>query len=1023
VTFHPGAVKDLKDLDKPVQKQISSVIDDLAMGKVPNNQTHTLRHPLAGWSATKASRGHRIIHRPTDEGGLHIGYIGLHEYGKAERRLGVMAGAKGELPEGLHFTFTPGSDSPLKGSIYHTIHAHLPGHDKPIGTMLWDSLGDEDDPHTIPGEVFGLRVEDPYRRRGIANAMWDHAVAQGPSPRPRHSPYQTEDGKPWAAQKQGARPELHSRIFGPTKGGLDPRLFRGGKMRPKVREAILERLGAVVEPLLGPTWKYALDVYLAGSEASEWWGNDDLDVLVGIDYDNAEESPYFQHIVGIDSHGPTDEEITDLLNKAFWDHYNDENWVAPFGGVWHATAYANPAIGTGGIKRIKPYAAYDIQRNDWVVKPPHLDHWSIADFPEGPELLKEAEAYASLIEAIDKMSEPYRTRQGKALWDHLHAERSRAFSDEGEGWSDTGNVIEKALNEWGLWDKLVQMKYGTQKTAMQSGGLDIPQEQHDAYETENYSDAKRKLLDLAKNPVPGVNIWRGEIRQGDPAQSLREHGVGMHWGVNPDNLVHPHTEHEDDRNVVWHATLEHPGEQAVPRSHPMWSGRHRSMDSEAEVRLRPGTTVKVNGYWIKDPSHPDPGYLVPRFPERTGPGWTYHPVGEHATVSHRPRHGLIDYSDVGIPKEGGKNGDLPEGISYEHRPPSRLYPNEHVIIARHPDADHGPYSNWVGHLTWFDDDGQIGHVTVHPDYQRRGVATELHRRAKQVTPGLHHSDDRTSDGKRWINSLGLHLVTAEEDYRLMHRPPNHESGVPLHEAEGGHPEDLIRIYRSVPHGVDHFDTNTWATTNPEYAHLHGRHATDPSKDWPVISAEVPRKHVYTDFNDENEVGYQGPRLESHELEQHDEETDEHTPFEPRETHEDDEKGQLYWRGLQVRLPPEVHHFVHDKSQPKEDRAHALFKHLPSSAQYNGGGQWEDNPVDAEMNVWDEDYGKHSTPETNVVVHGSQNLQHAHGVSWANSEDNPIHPHNDYEHHVFAGDPTERLESKQAAYGGYYGLVA
>lgn len=87
VTFHPAAAKELGKLDKPSQKQIGVTIDALAAG-APNLQTHDLRHPLKGWYATKASRGHRVVHRLTDDGALHIGAVSLHDYGTAERRLG-----------------------------------------------------------------------------------------------------------------------------------------------------------------------------------------------------------------------------------------------------------------------------------------------------------------------------------------------------------------------------------------------------------------------------------------------------------------------------------------------------------------------------------------------------------------------------------------------------------------------------------------------------------------------------------------------------------------------------------------------------------------------------------------------------------------------------------------------------------------------------------------------------------------------------------------------------------------------
>jgi hypothetical protein len=88
LTWHPKAAKDLKRLDGPVRKQMLATIDKIAAGdQATLAQTHPLEGTMKGWSATKASRGHRVIHRPNADGGLHIGYVGLHEYGKAIQRL------------------------------------------------------------------------------------------------------------------------------------------------------------------------------------------------------------------------------------------------------------------------------------------------------------------------------------------------------------------------------------------------------------------------------------------------------------------------------------------------------------------------------------------------------------------------------------------------------------------------------------------------------------------------------------------------------------------------------------------------------------------------------------------------------------------------------------------------------------------------------------------------------------------------------------------------------------------------
>ncbi|MET7363327.1 NAD(+)--rifampin ADP-ribosyltransferase [Streptomyces sp. NPDC005562] len=88
VSFHPAARKELGKLDSTAQKQVASVIDSLA-SNTEGLQTHALTGPLKGWKSTKASRGHRVLHRDLDDGTLHVGYVGLHDYDRAINRLAV----------------------------------------------------------------------------------------------------------------------------------------------------------------------------------------------------------------------------------------------------------------------------------------------------------------------------------------------------------------------------------------------------------------------------------------------------------------------------------------------------------------------------------------------------------------------------------------------------------------------------------------------------------------------------------------------------------------------------------------------------------------------------------------------------------------------------------------------------------------------------------------------------------------------------------------------------------------------
>lgn len=249
------------------------------------------------------------------------------------------------------------------------------------------------------------------------------------------------------------------RLFGPTYG-LDHRLFdENGQLKPDVRRYILETLGDWWKPTYGVNWDEWAKVYFAGSEASEWTsetleGNGDFDVLIGIDYDAFRANACKCHPAG------TDQEITDELNANLrkLDERTANAMIMVDGeltGPWDNTWYVNQD--SWDIRKIKPYSAYDVSDDRWAVKPPHLPSWDISQFPEGEALVEEARAVASYVEAILKLPEPYRTQQGYALWQHLHSDRGRAFTGQGEGWYDPANVIEKWLDQQGLWEKLVEI--------------------------------------------------------------------------------------------------------------------------------------------------------------------------------------------------------------------------------------------------------------------------------------------------------------------------------------------------------------------------------------------------------------------------------------------------------------------------------------------------------------------------------------------------------------------------------------
>jgi 8-oxo-dGTP diphosphatase len=341
-------------------------------------------------------------------------------------------------------------------------------------------------------------------------------------------------------------------------------------------------------------------------------------------------------------------------------------------------------------------------------------------------------------------------------WSHFQ-KRLNATPETGSHWDD---------HTWGEGPHGQQVDDGYRRIGRREAVItpgSVPERQQAAHDVEDHRSHKQQMLDVARHPDPGTRVWRGELRpEGEhPSEAT---SAGMHWSVNPDSII-TRVSHrgvpgmEGLRPVVWQGIIDHPDEQAIPRSHPMWRGRHESFDHEAEVRFHPGARVRLEGAYVHDPpsgSDPhDPGYhnyLVPFMPERTSPNWKWHPLDHHVTIAHKPGNiGTSDYSDVGIPKEG-----------------------------------------------------------------------------------------------------------AGSDYRIEHRSPDKDTGIPHHEMTGGDPEEQLHIYRAVPGDVSDINHGDWVSAHGDWT----QERADSEPGWHVLHAQVPARHVFVDRSDrdDDEAGYHGPDL-------------------------------------------------------------------------------------------------------------------------------------------------------------------
>lgn len=436
---HPKVARDLAKLPRNVQAAYHERVDSLRRGEA-HPSTHALTGPLKGWQGTSLNFLNRVVHR-YDGGELHVLSAGNHDeaYDQGARRLGK------HLEDGGEYTFKH-VEHPLWGQP--AIVAHHPdapdthGFTNHAGHIFW---------HRDQKHVGLVYVDPDHQRRGLATELWNRAKAV--EPEIKHSTEQTDAGRGWAATvaKLSRYSPPRERLFGPTFG-LDTRLWdEDQNLRDSVRMDVITRFDAFCHNHGYEGWHRWAKIVFFGSEASEWTsrsrvGNGDFDLSIGIHY------PALRAMVpGFD--GLADEIIAAGMTQEMHAELNDPQHEFPgVPGTFDMTWYAN--LQGWDIARIRPYAAYDVVADEWIVRPPHLPDWSMQSFPEGEGLVEEVHGIVLMAEGILRMPEPYRTQNGAALWEFVHSNRSDAFGESGEGWWDARNVVEKALDQKGLMQKL-----------------------------------------------------------------------------------------------------------------------------------------------------------------------------------------------------------------------------------------------------------------------------------------------------------------------------------------------------------------------------------------------------------------------------------------------------------------------------------------------------------------------------------------------------------------------------------------
>lgn len=260
--------------------------------------------------------------------------------------------------------------------------------------------------------------------------------------------------------------EQETSYFSTPETELDPRLFDGQHLKESIRGGIL----AIVYGFWGRRYAhpYAWSrVYLAGSGVSYQWSAarepGDLDCLVGVDFVGFRRSnPDFAQL--------SDQEIADHLNREFHER------------LWPKTAHWNGFELTFfvnhdayDIRRIHPYAAYDLTSDNWAVDPDPNAHPLV--MPEWVHAVNNDKAQSALIirrynkalEEVDGSLNPggrlnasitlrAAAREGAALYDSIHEGRKKAFSSTGQGYNSLPEYRYKSAKATGILAALRELK-------------------------------------------------------------------------------------------------------------------------------------------------------------------------------------------------------------------------------------------------------------------------------------------------------------------------------------------------------------------------------------------------------------------------------------------------------------------------------------------------------------------------------------------------------------------------------------
>jgi hypothetical protein len=200
-----------------------------------------------------------------------------------------------------------------------------------------------------------------------------------------------------------------------------------------------------------------LHAWVAGSGVTYQWsasrGNGDLDVLFGIDFTK------FLH-ANPDYSGWPESDVAAHINGRLQTDLWPKTAAVKFGSQrYEITFFLNPGT-RDNISNIHAYAAYDLIKNEWTIRPPELpadphslypDAWfDTADYDRAASdsLSSRYTALTGKLSGAEEGSAAWHNAgsdlhlvvaQASSLFDDIHLGRRAAFSAQGHGYADWNN--------------------------------------------------------------------------------------------------------------------------------------------------------------------------------------------------------------------------------------------------------------------------------------------------------------------------------------------------------------------------------------------------------------------------------------------------------------------------------------------------------------------------------------------------------------------------------------------------------